>query len=119
MRYGTLMYLVKELKPFVKPIMLVEAPLKREKAIEVVLYRFVHEVNANIIVNRFNVSIFIMRKYVDIVVDDLIFKKNLLNQYIFIPHDLCLRRIMDECFDACGIPNVCGTIDGLHNPHSQ
>jgi hypothetical protein len=119
MTYGTLMYLVKGLQPFVKPIMFVKAPLKRKKAFEVVLYRFVHEVNANIIVNRFNVPIFIMHKYVDIVVDALIFKNKLLNQYILIPHDLCLHRIMDERFDACGIPNVCGTIDGLHNPHSQ
>ncbi len=69
--------------------------------------------------DRFNVEAFTMPKYVDIVVDALIFKNKLLNQYIFIPHDLCFRRIMDECFDACGIPNVCGTIDGLHNPHSQ
>ncbi len=61
----------------------------------------------------------IMRKYVHIVVDALIFKNKLLNQYIFIPHDLCLHRIMDECFDACGIPNVCGTVDGLYNTHSQ
>jgi hypothetical protein len=32
------MYLVKELKPFVQPIMFVKAPLKCKKAIEVVLY---------------------------------------------------------------------------------
>jgi hypothetical protein len=60
-----------------------------------------------------------MHKYVDIVVDALIFLKKLLNQYILIAHDLCLRRVMDECFDACGISNVCGTVDGLYNPHSQ
>ncbi len=83
------------------------------------LCQFIHGVNANIIVNRFNVGIFIVRKHVDIVVDALIFENKLLNQHIFVPHDLCLRRIMDECFDACRIPNVCGTIDGSHNPHSQ
>jgi hypothetical protein len=55
MTYGTLMYLVKELKPFVKSkaIMFVKAPLKCKKTIELALYRFVHEVNANIIVNGF------------------------------------------------------------------
>jgi hypothetical protein len=84
-----------------------------------VSYEFVHGFNGNIIVNGFNVGIFIMHKYVDIVVDALIFKNKLLNQYILIPHDLCLRRIMDDCFDACGIPNVCDPIDRLHNPHSQ
>jgi hypothetical protein len=47
-------------------IVFVKAPLKPKKAIEVMLYRFVHGYNANMIVNRFNVKIFIMHKYVDI-----------------------------------------------------
>jgi hypothetical protein len=55
-----------------------------------------------------------MCKHVDIVVDVLIFKDKLFNQYIFIPHDSCLFTIMDGIFYACGLPNVCGTIDRLH-----
>jgi hypothetical protein len=57
--------------------MFVKAPLKPKKAIEVVLFRFVHGYNANMIVNRFNVGIFVMHKYVDIVVDALILKNKL------------------------------------------
>jgi hypothetical protein len=47
MTYGTLMYLVKELKPFViaKAIVFVKALLKPKKAIEVVFCQFVHGVN--------------------------------------------------------------------------
>jgi len=68
--HETIMYLVRELEPFVnsRAIIFVRAPL------ELVLYQFAHGVNANIIVDRFNVGAFTMRKYVDIVVDALIFK---------------------------------------------
>jgi hypothetical protein len=44
-----------------------------------VLYQFTHGVNANIIVDRFNVGAFTMRKYVDIVVDFLIFRDKFFN----------------------------------------
>jgi hypothetical protein len=56
MTYGTFMYLVRKLEPFVKfkVIMFVRAPLKFIKAIGLVLYRFAHGVSANIITNRFN-----------------------------------------------------------------
>ncbi len=56
MTYGTFMYLVRKLEPFVKSkvIMFVRAPLKSIKVIGLVLYRFAHGVSANIITNRFN-----------------------------------------------------------------
>jgi hypothetical protein len=78
------------------------------------LYQFAHGVNANIIADRFNVGVFTMYKYVDIVVDALIFKDKLFNQYIFIPHDLDLLTIMDGIFYAHGLPNVYGTMDRSH-----
>jgi hypothetical protein len=79
-----------------------------------VLYQFAHGVSANIIADRFNVGYFTMCKYVDIVVNVLIFTDKLFNQYIFILHDSRLFMIMDGIFYACGLPNVCGTIDRLH-----
>ncbi len=48
-----------------------------------------------------------MCKYVVIVVDALIFKDKLFNQ------------LWMEFFYACGLPNVCGTIDRLHILHSK
>ncbi len=76
MIHETFMYLVRKLEPFVnsRAIMFVRAPLELKKTIGLVLYQFAHGVNANIIVDRFNVGAFTMRKYVDIVVDALIFK---------------------------------------------
>jgi hypothetical protein len=79
-----------------------------------VLYQYAHGVNVNIIANRFNVGLFTMCKYVDIVVDVLIFQDILFSWYIFIPHDSRLLMIMDGIFYARGLPNVCGTIDRLH-----
>ncbi len=32
---------------------------------------------------------------------------------------MCLIKIMDGFFHACGLPNVCGTIDGSHILFSQ
>jgi len=46
-----------------------------------VLYRFAHGANVNIIVDKFNVGAFIVCKYVDIVIDALIFKDKLFSQY--------------------------------------
>jgi hypothetical protein len=40
-------------------------------------------VNVNIIVDKFNVGAFIMRKYVDIVINALIFKDKLFSQHNF------------------------------------
>jgi hypothetical protein len=57
--------------------------------------------------------------YVDIVVDALISRDKLFSQYIFILHAPRLLRIMDGFFHACGLPNVCGTIDWSHIPLSQ
>jgi hypothetical protein len=50
-----------------------------------VLYQFAHEINANIIVNRLNIEVFTMHKYVDIIVDVLLSKINyLLNIYLYL-----------------------------------
>jgi hypothetical protein len=70
------------------------------------------QVSANIIANRFNVEAFTMHKYVTItiVVDALISMDKLFNQYIFIPHDPHLFRIMGEFFYPYGLPQNC---DGL------
>jgi len=48
------------------------------------LHRFAHGVNVNIIVDKFNVGAFIMCKYVDIVIDALIFKHKLISQYYYL-----------------------------------
>ncbi len=60
------MHLDRELGTFVKSraTMFVKAPLEPKKAIGLLL----HGVNANIIVDKFNVEVFTMRKYVDIVI---------------------------------------------------
>lgn len=83
------------------------------------LYRCRHGVSANIIPNKLNVGVFRIHKYVDIVVDALVFKDELFNQYIFMPHGPPFLRIMDGFFDACGLPNVCSAIDGSHISLSQ
>jgi hypothetical protein len=121
MTYRAFMYLVNELEHFVKSraTMFVRVPLELRKAIGLVLYWFAHGVSANIIANRFNVGASTMHKYVDIVVDPLISKDKLFSWYIFIPHGPCLLRIMHGFFHACGLPNVCGTIDGSYIPLSQ
>jgi len=121
MTYGAFMYLVSKLKPFVKSrvTMLVRAPLKLRKDIGLVLYRFAHGVTVNVITNRFNVEASTMCKYVDIVVNTLISKDKLFSRYISIPHGSCLLKIMHKFFHACGLPNVCGTIDGSHIMLSQ
>ncbi len=76
-------------------------------------------VSANIIANKFNVGVFTIHKYVDIILDALVFKDELFNQYIFMLHGSPLLRIMDGFFNACGLPNVCGAIDGSHILLSQ
>jgi hypothetical protein len=79
MTYRTFIYLVRKLEPFVKfkVTMFDRAPLELRKAIRLVLCRYAHGVNANIIVNRFNVKAYTMCKYVDIVIDVLIFRDKL------------------------------------------
>jgi hypothetical protein len=121
MTYKAFMYLVSELEPFVKSraTMFVRAPLEPRKTIRLVLYQFAHGVNANIIANRFNVGASTMCKYVAIVVNALISKDKLFSRNISIPYGPCLRRIMHGFFHACGLPNVCGTIDGSHILLSQ
>ncbi len=47
-----------------------------------------YRVGVNIIANRFNVGIFNMCKYVDIIVDIIIFKDKLFSHFIFMFHDL-------------------------------
>jgi hypothetical protein len=113
--------MVSELEPFVKSraTMFVGVPLEPRKAIGLVLYWFAHGVSANIITNRFNVGVSIVCKYVDIVVSALISKDKLFSWYICIPHGPCLLKIMHGFFHACGLPNVCGAIDGSHILLSQ
>jgi len=70
------MHFVKKLEPFVKSI-------KAYKSFNgLVFCPFAYRINANIIVNRFNVETFIMYKYVDIVFDSIcwlnFFKLNLI-----------------------------------------
>jgi hypothetical protein len=79
MTFGTFMHLVKKLELFVKSraTMFSIAPLEIKKAIGLMLYRSTHGVNANSIVDRFNVGASTMHKYVDIVVDVLISKNKL------------------------------------------
>ncbi len=69
MIYGSFMHLVKNLEPFVKSI-------KAYKSFNgLLLYPFAYRINANIIVNRFNVETFIVCKYVDVVVDSICWLK--------------------------------------------
>jgi len=62
-----------------------------------------------------------MHKYVTItiVVDALISMDKLFNQYIFIPHDPHLFRIMGEFFYPYGLPHLCDAIKGSHILLSQ
>jgi len=60
-------------------------------------------------------------RYINMLIflDALVFKDELFNQYIFMLHGSPLLRIMDGFFNACGLPNVCGAIDGSHILLSQ
>jgi hypothetical protein len=64
------MYLVKKLNLFVnfRVIVFVITLLELLKVIGLVLYQFFHGLSANIMVDRFNVVVFMMCEYVDIVV---------------------------------------------------
>ncbi len=116
-------YLIRELEPFVKSraTMFVRAPLELRKVIGLVLHWFAHGVNANIIVDRFNVGASTMHKYVDILVDALISRDKFFSWCIFIPHGPHLFRIglWMDFFHASGLPNVFGAIDGSHILLSQ
>ncbi len=65
-----------------KIIVFVKTPLKLRKTIGLVLYQLAYGVNANFTFDRFNVRVFVMHKYIDIIVDTLIFGDKLFNQYI-------------------------------------
>jgi len=61
-----------------------------------------------------------MWKYVDIVVDVLIFKDTLFSWYIFLYFMVCASlRSWTNFFYACGPFNVCGTNNGSYIPLSQ
>ncbi len=77
-----------------------------------VLYQFVDGVSANIMVDRFNVVVFMMCEYVDIVVDFLISKDKLFSWYIFTLNDSCVHEIMDGFLNACDLSNAYNIIDG-------
>jgi hypothetical protein len=84
-----------------------------------VLYQFSHGVNANIIVDRFNVRAFTMREYVDIVVDVLIFRiSSLVDIFLYLMVHIYLGLWM-YFFHACSLPNVCGAIHESHILLSQ
>jgi hypothetical protein len=78
MKDGIFMYFIRELKLFVKlkAIMFVKIPLRSKKA------------GVNNIANRFNVGIFNMCKYVDIIVVIVISRDKLFSHFIFMFHDL-------------------------------
>ncbi len=57
-----------------------------------------------------------IKKYVDIVCDVLIDKDNLFGKYTTILSGQHLKDIIARFENLIGIPNICGTIDGIHIP---
>ncbi len=61
-------------------------------------------------VNHFNAGASTIWKYVDIVCDVLF------NKYIDIPSRNWLRLIIQKNYELIGLPNICGSKDGIHIP---
>jgi len=57
-----------------------------------------------------------IKKYVDIVCSVLIDKDNLFGKYTTILLGQHLKDIIVHFENLIGIPNICGTIDGIHIP---
>jgi len=99
---------------------LLKTLLKFRKTIGLLLYRLAYGVHANFILISFiNVGVFVMHKYVDIIVDTLIFGDKLFNQYILYFIMCAYLGSHMGFFYACGLPNVYATIDGSHISFSQ
>jgi hypothetical protein len=94
----------------------VRAPLEIRKIVGIVLYRLAHGITAEIIADRFNVGASTVRKYMGIVLDALVSRDKLFGKYISVPSDACLDKIIAGYVQSCGLPNVCGSIDGSHIP---
>ncbi len=78
------------------------------KIVAIVIHRSIHKFSATHMVDWFNVGASIIRKDVDIVCDVLIDKDKLINKYINIPLNQCLRDII-ACFEnLISILNICG-----------
>ena len=118
MSYASFMYLVSELEPYLQStsIHFVRAPLEIRKAVGIVLYRLAHGITAEIIADRFNVGASTVRKYMGIVLDALVSRDKLFGKYISVPSGARLDRIIAGYVQSCGLPNVCGSIDGSHIP---
>jgi hypothetical protein len=94
----------------------VRAPLEIRKIVGIVLYRLAHGITAEIIADRFNVGASTVRKYMGIVLDALVSRDKLFGKYISVPSGARLDRIITGYVQSCGLPNVCGSIDGSHIP---
>ena len=118
MSYASFMYLVSELEPYLQSssIHFVRAPLEIRKAVGIVLYRLAHGITAEVIADRFNVGASTVRKYMRIVLDALVSRDKLFGKYISVPSGARLDRIIAGFVQSCGLPNVCGSIDGSHIP---
>jgi hypothetical protein len=90
--------------------MFVRTPFEFRKAIGLVLYQLAYGVSANIIADRINVVASIVHKYVDIIVNALIFRDKLFSLYISIPHGPHLLRIMDGFFFFIHVAILMGPI---------
>ena len=118
MSYASFMYLVSELEPYLQStsIHFVRAPLEFRKVVSIVLYRLAHGITAKIIADRFNVGASTIRKYMRIVLDALVSRDKLFGKYISVPSGARLDRIIAGYVQSCGLPNVCGSIDGIPLP---
>jgi hypothetical protein len=63
-----------------------------------------------------NVATSTIRKYVDIMFDALCDQNKLLSNYISIPFDDCLEKVIDYFHDLIGLFNICGAIHYTHIP---
>jgi len=118
MSYASFMYLVSELEPYLEStsIYFVRVLLEIRKAVGIVLYRLAHRITAEIKTDRFNVGASIVRKYMRIVLNALVSRDKVFGKYISVPSSARLDRIIAGYVESCGLPNVCGSIDGSHIP---
>ncbi len=113
--------LVEKLTPFLQSqcVNLVQPQVEIRKIVAIVIYRLAHGTSATNMADRFNVRVtrkYVkkIRKYMDIVCDDLCDKNKLFSKYINIPSSDRVQKIIDCFHDLTSLPNICGAIDSTH-----
>ena len=114
--------LVDLLTPFLRPtaVRFVRPPIPVRKQVKLVLYRLAHGVGCARMHNLYGCSESTIRKYTMIVCRALgTTKGGLFFQFIHTPQGDRLQNIIESFRDITGLPNIAGSIDGIHIPLSM